>query len=328
MIDLICGVIISFTTFRGFKRGLILSLLSLLELVAGYLVAYFFHHIVGQLLIKLFSLQPIVAYPVAGLVCFVSGALMVGLVTRAARRHRRYQQRLGRSPMLLGRLAGAVLGAAYGAALAMVLVWILLLAYAAYPDKVPNPRNTVAGRLSAPLWARTVGRVARRVSGSGALSVAAEQLAKDPARATRDMQTVLAHRRVQALVRNPRQLKGLASSDPQQLARHPLVRSLSRDRKFVEAAQRLGLLDATAERPSPQQVRQQLAARLAPLSRSEMAISNDPEVRQLLNDPQLKGRLQRRELGALANDPQFNKLVEKVLAHMRRAGAGSTPAGE
>ncbi len=327
MIDLAASIVISLFAFRGWRRSFLLSALALLEIVAGYLAVYFFHKPMGLLLARLFSLQPLVAYPLGCLAAFVLGLVVVALVTSAVRRHRRRKERRGHEPWLLARLLGAALGAAYGAALCMIVVWGLLLFQAVMPDKAPDARSSRMGQIASPWLSKVAGAAAQRASGSEALSATASRVVKDPAGAAKDLKTVVSNRSVQKLVSSPARLEALARTKPEDVIKHPTIRSLARDRKFVAAARRLGLLEGVdGDKLSPGEIRRQLAGRMAPLSKALTSLADDKEVRKLLEDKEMMRKIQRQDIASLLNDPKFNRLAERVLEKMRAVRDAAPPA--
>ena len=322
IIDIVFSIVVSLFAFRGWRRGLLLTLLSMLELVVGYLTFYFFHKPMGALLAKLFSLQPLVAYPLGGVAAFGCGLVVVALLNGAIHRRRRQQRGGAAPPLLSGRLLGALLGAAYGLTLSLLVIWGLLMLQTVLPGKTPDVRSSAVGRLAAPWLSKAAGEATRRISGNDSLSATAVRLTEDPAAAARDLKTVLANRHLQSLVSNPRRLKQLASGDLEAMAKHPTLAGLARDRKFVGAARRLGLLEGQTSELTPTEIRRQLARRMAPLSRAVTSLAEDKEVQKLLADKQLTRLLLQRDLAALANDPKFNRLAEKVLQKLKQAGQG------
>lgn len=320
MIDLIFSIVVSLFAFRGWRLSLLLALLAILELVAGYVALYFFHKPLAALLGKLFTLQPLVAYPAGGLAAFLVGIIGVSLITHGVRRRRRQLQRRGHEPMFIARLAGALVGAAHGAALSLVVVFGLLLLQGVMPQKAPDARGSRIGQLATPWLGKLTGAVARRASDSEALSAAAARAAKDPAGAAKDLKAVVGNRSVKALMSNPRALKSLARADPESIAKHPSIRRLARDKKFVAAARRLGLLEAAAgEKLSAEEIRRQLGNRAAPLSRAVSSLARDTDVQELLKDRDLQRKLERQDIASLLNDPKFNQLAQKVLEKLRAA---------
>ena len=210
MIDLVFSIVVSLFAFRGWRLSLLLALLAILELVAGYVALYFFHEPMGALLGRLFSLQPLVSYPLGGLAAFLVGVVGVSLITHGVRRRRRHLQRKGYEPMFIARLGGALVGAAHGAALSMLVVFGLLLLQGVMPQKAPDARGSRVGQIAIPWLGKLTGAVAKRASDSDALAAAASRAAKDPASAAKDLKAVVGNRSVKRLMSNPRTLKSLA----------------------------------------------------------------------------------------------------------------------
>jgi uncharacterized membrane protein required for colicin V production len=315
MIDLGCLLLLGLSAFLGWRRGLLLTLLSIVGVVLSYLAAYWLHAPLGRTLGPALGLQPILAYPVGGLCAFAGTSIVIGIVSWILRRRRRRAG--GRGGLTrAGQVVGAVLGAAHGAALCLLLCWALLALQALSPTRAPDARGSVAGRITAPLWSRLAGRITASASGSPVLAGAAGRFAGDPLAATQNLSQVLTSDRVQSLLTDRRKLRQLARPGP--LA-DGVLRDLADDRDLLQAAQRAGVLQVPPEGLSPEDARRQLADRLAPLARAAESLRRDPEVRRLLKDRTLVQRIKDRDLLSLANDPGFNQLAARVLEHLKRA---------
>lgn len=315
--------VLGLLAYSGWRRGLLLMGLSMIGLATAYGSAYLLFRPVGRVMGDLLSLQPILAYPLGGMVVFLLVVLaffVAGrLVKRRLRRRRLKKIVEGRRSMRwVDRVGGALLGAAYGGVLVLLVAWALLLLRTLSPDTVPDVRDSLTGRLAAPLVERFAYAVAHHTSESPTLAAAASRFAASPMRSSEDLQALAQDERLQSLFGDPRSLRALADPSGRAAARDPTLRRLARDPAFVDRAGRLGLLEAdTADRLSPQEVQRQLAERLGPLARTVRDLSRDPEVRRLMKDPELTGRLERREMLTLANDPKFNRLAEIVLDRLR-----------
>jgi hypothetical protein len=315
MIDLGCLVLIALHGLLGWRRGLLLSLLALGGVAAGYVAAYLLYAPLGRALGPALGLQPLLAYPVGGLVAFVGTSLLLGIVRFVLRRRERSRNRAGR-------VAGALIGVAHGAAICLLVTWALLALQALAPGRAPDARGSIAGRIAAPLWSALARRVAGRASGSDAVAEAAGRFARDPLQSSNHLGAVLGHERVQQLLSDRRALRELArSGDAGAEARRATVRKLAADRELVQAAHRAGLLRVPADGLTAEEKERQLAQQLAPVARAIVTLRKDPEVRRLLADRELVERISRRDLLALANDPRFNQLAALVVEHVRRAQA-------
>jgi len=329
MVDLICALLVLLFGYLGWRRGFVLSVLPLLGLATGYLAAYLFYRPVGEVVGSLFDLQPLLAYPIGGVVAFVLAVLLfnlLGLMFRRWRRRRRLIKPRRRWVKIADRTGGLMLGSAYGGAFVLMAAWALLSLQAlmaeSHPDGFGPPiRETWVGRLALPFAEGVARKLAGGQTGDPTVARAAAGLARDPLRTSRDLAGVLSDKRVQRVLRDDRLMRQLAR-DPHGAANAPQLKALARDRDLVDRLKRLGLLQSAevGDLP-PREIANQLTKRLRPTARLVDQLSRDKEVQALLADPELMSRLEQRDLLALANDPKFNRLVEIITARMRTISA-------
>jgi len=322
LVDLIGLLVVTLMGWLGWRRGLLLSLLQIAGLAAGYLAAWTLYRPVGRVLGSLFSLQPLLSYPLGGVVAFVAGVSLFGVVGLVLRRRRR---RRAVTPGTLDRVGGAALGGAHGLALVLVLAWaaVTLQNVAAGAGHAPDVivRDGVVGRMALPLVV-ALARYAGAQTGSATMGEAAGSFARDPLRTTRGLSTLLTDARVQSVVQDRALVRRLVR-DPKRAARDPNLRALARDPQVVQSVRRLGLLPPGPDVLSDAEVLQ-LTASLGPMARTIGGLADNAEVQRLVQDPQLQRLLQRRDLMALANDPTFNRLAEIVVQATGAQSGGGT----
>jgi uncharacterized membrane protein required for colicin V production len=316
LIDFICVLLLSLWAYLGWRRGLLLSALSLASVLLSYLCAYLLYRPVGDVLARSFSLQPLLAYPLGGMTAFVIAVLLLSVLRAVIRRRRKRSVARGGPLLLAGRIGGAVVSIAYGAAFLLLVLGALLWLRASLPG-IPDVRSSVAGRVAAPLMAAFARGLAGGSQGSPTLVGVADRMARDPLRTTQSLGAVLDDRRVRKLASAVR----AGRARPEEKA----LRELAADPQFLRRAEEAGLIQRAEAGPlTPEQAQAQLAARLAPLRRALDAMARDPEVRRMLENPELSDRLRRRDMLALVNDPAFNKLAARVMEHLRGAGVAPT----
>ena len=291
MIDLLCLAVLGLQACLGWRRGLLLSALSLASLLGGYLGAFLLYRPLGHLLGRRLSLQPLLAYPLGGLAAFLLTALVLFVLGRVLRRRRslasqarragapgRPHSRRGAEPELWRRLSVSRRrrsGLAAGE-LSRLRARRALLAGGPQRGAPDGQAGPGAGQSSS--------------SAPPALAGVANRMARDPLRTAQSLGVVIDDPRLRALGGSP----GTAS---RARAEEGALRRLAADAEFLRRAEEAGLIQRAEAGPlAPEQAYVQLTARLAPLRRALDELARDPQVRKLLDDPALLERLRRRDL--------------------------------
>ncbi len=289
VVDLLAVVLVAGLAFRGWRWGVASTGLALAGLAVGYPAAYLLHRPVGDLLGRAFDWQPLVAYPLGGMLVLLTVMILAGVARLVLRRGR------DQPPVLPSRIGGAALGAAHGLFLVVLLAGALQMRSAVSPGL--DVASSFSCRMAVPFWQLATRVAVRDVSHSNALAATAARFVAEPARTTRGLEKVLADKRLHQL-----------ADDPGATGNSPWLVALANDPKFVEAARDAGFLDGAGKGTTAQ-----LAEGLAPLATALRSLSADPELQQLLADPELKAALEQRDVARLLNDPRFNRLAGLVL---------------
>ena len=80
MIDVIALTALALLGYLGWRRGTILTALSAGSLLAGYVGAFMLYKPMGRLLEGVFSVPPILAFPLGGMVAMVTVTLLLRLL--------------------------------------------------------------------------------------------------------------------------------------------------------------------------------------------------------------------------------------------------------
>jgi uncharacterized membrane protein required for colicin V production len=313
MLDLSCAGIIGLLAFFGWRRGFLLSALSLVGLALGYGLAYLCYLPLGNNLSRVFAVQPLLAYPVAGLLVFILVQIITAILGMILRKKRRALE-----PRSIARwadrLGGAMVGSVYGALLIVFIFWGLSLGQALAEVPALRPDHSWTGRLMAPWTERLTHLLVAQSSGNEAIASTAVRLSRDPAASMKHLHQVFEEPRVQALIGNPRLLLAIATDQRKVYAKFRVLQALTRDEAFMRKVVEASLLPASALELSPDERLELIVKQVAPLARVVVGMAQDPEVTRLLEDPELAEKLRERNLWALANDPKFNRLATRMLS--------------
>ena len=312
MIDIVALALVALLTYLGWRRGTILTALSGVSLLVGYLGAFLLYRPLGQLLRGAFSVPSILAFPLGGMVAVLAISLLLRIVAARLKVHRLKRLDKGWTPSTVDRTGGAMLGAVWATALVVFLAWAAIVVHG-MTGQGPNVENTLAGRLTSAVVGRAAYMVAKRFTGDEVLASTMSLAAVRPVEAAETVSRLLSDPRLRALFEDRALRAAIVRSDFASVTGHPAIRDLARDPRFLDAAERIRLVgDLSGDAPQSE-VTEQLVERIAPMVRTAETLSRDGDIQQILQNPRFLEKLQGGDIGTLATDPEFNRLAEKIV---------------
>lgn len=273
--------------FRGFWRSLAAIVSFLIAYTASMLFAMPLSKVLGGWL-DLGSLNEPVAWGISATLLFVVvgvvvrlGILMVGKVFPVGN-------------MIVNRTGGAILSGGYGAGIVVLLVWGASLLMDTWNGQVARSQQLdLAANGDAPkvvVWSRSVvgELVSWNARHSGASETAAEMagaFAKDPAKALKRMKEALITPEFKEVVSSEKLQGYVRDNDVEALKNSPEFTA------FV-AHPSVKQLQAVLLPSGADMSDEEVAEHMAELWHDVDAVKNDPEVKVLLDDPEVQAFLQ------------------------------------
>ena len=316
IIDLLSFAALALLGHLGWRRGTVLTALSAGAIAAGYLGALVLYRPFGYLIQGVFGAPMLLAFPLGSLAAFVIVSTIVRIVAARVAVGRTRRTDRGWTPSRVDRAGGAALGVAWGAAIVIVVGWGMV-AIRGLTGQGPDVERTVTGRVASRVVGAAVFSAVRGVTGNEILASTLALVAVRPQTAATSLNALFDDPRLRMLFENPSLRAALLRGDAGALVRHPSVQSLATDPEFLEAAYAVSLLDGDSNDTSARLVSEQLVQRLGPIVQTTQTLADDPEIQEALADPALQEKLAEMDLGALATDPAFNRLAEKILGSVR-----------
>lgn len=310
MFDIIALAITTGFAYLGWRRGTLLTALSGIGLVAGYVAAILFYRPIGVAISGTFGVGAIVGYPMGGLVALMATSIVVSLVARRIRGRQIALMEDGFHPTMVDRGGGAAIGWAWGGAIVILAAWGASVLYG-FTGFGLDVGNSVSGRLSSTIVERVVRAVARNATGDDFLASVVALAAVDPRSAAGSINTLKNDTRFQSLFREGALRDAITRSDVSSVARHPVIQNLLGDESFVGAATRLHLIEGfEAGAPTTAAV-EQLTERIGPLVRTAERLSNDENFQRILRESDIIERFQSGDVLDLMRDPDFEDLFSR-----------------
>ncbi len=316
MIDVIALAALALLGYLGWRRGTILTALSAGSLLAGYVGAFMLYKPMGRLLEGVFSVPPILAFPLGGIVAMVTITLLVRLLAGRLRARRLRRMDEGWTPSYPDRVGGAIIGMTWALGIVIFLSWAAIVLHG-LTGQGPDVERTLSGQLASAAVGKAVHVLAERITGDEVLASTMALVAVKPNEGAKSVSRLVGSPRLRSLFEDRDLRAAVRESDFSAVARQAGLLDLVRDRAFLEAAERVGLIEKVGVDAAAEQVAAQLVERIAPMVRTADDLSRNVDVRRILESPQFLERLQGGDLGALAIDRDFNRLVEEFLEAFR-----------
>lgn len=315
MADLVAAGVLALAGFFGWRKGTLLMLLGLAALGAGYVGAALLFRPVGNWIAATFPrVPPFIALPLGGALVMFAITGLIRLATLTVQRRRALMRQQGESPLLLDSAGGALVGAAQASVYVVLAAWALM-SLRAVTRQGPDISGTLTGRATAAVTKRLTYAVTSRITGDPFTATMMSVVATHPREGVQAVNTLLRNPHVRGLLENPQLRQALAHADVQALANNAAVKSLATDRSFLDAASQLGFAPG---QPGGQAMAQALATNVAPLARAVQELTSDDQVQRILNSPDFKRMIEQGDFRALASDPRFNQLANRLFESLRR----------
>ena len=323
MIDVIALTALALLGYLGWRRGTILTALSAGSLLAGYVGAFMLYRPMGRLLEGVFSVPPILAFPLGGMVAMVTVTLLLRLLAGRLRARRFRRIGKGWTPSYPDRVGGAAIGMTWALGVVIFLSWAAIV-FHGLTGRGPDVERTLSGQLASAAVGKAVHVLAKRFTGDEVLASTMALVAVKPSEGAKTVSRLVGSTQLRSLFENRDLRATVMRSDFAAVARQSGLLDLARDRTFLEAAERVGLIEQVGVDAAPEQIAVQLVERIAPMVRTADDLSKNLDVQRILQSPEFLERLHGGDLGTLATDRDFNRLAEEFLEAFRASrSAGS-----
>ncbi|WP_339067269.1 CvpA family protein [Teredinibacter turnerae] len=305
---------LGYSLWRGYQKGFWLTTVDLLAFVCAYIACVIWGANVNDML-GFNGLAMLLGY---GLV-YLLGVLCIGVLPGwLLRRVIKREHRMARSGAALGALTGVVSG------LAGVWVYQLLLAAMQLGGGVSAPLladSAAADRLLQNAAGNLMGSVSRAATASvetdPLTKAIAVQLAEKPAETLADVRALGRSAELEALLQSSRAQAAVEAADSDALAETKEFKAFVGHPAFAATrAQMLTDLPETAPggtMADGEQADSKLAASVAQLWRKADHLRHDPEVLDLMTDPEIRQMLDEKKLTELLMHPKGRLLVARVM---------------
>lgn len=308
---LVFGVLAAFA-WMGARRGAAAAAMGLVVLIGSYAAAIAFGGAYGPAVAIGLALPEWAGIPVAGTAAFAVAFVLLSLLGWVVKRAAEVPAGESRSPR--DRFLGAVFGALRGALVALLLsygvIWLDALRATGTAEVVPPIGSSTAAEVTE---AVVVAGVESALSESGPAARVVARVAGRPGASLAELQRVISSPHLDALQHDRLFWTHVEAGSVDAALNQGSFLQLSNDAAMRQQLAALGFVDeADAESPSAfRAAAREVLVEIGPRLRG---LRHDPELRELLADPQVVAMVQAGDTIGLMRHDRFRRLVAHIAA--------------
>ena len=312
-LDALALLLLGIFAGMGMLRGGLATGMGLLSIIVSYAAGVLCAAAFGPTLAGWVHLPEFLGLPIAGAAGFIASYILMSILSRflrdASERRRRNAPRSGRD-----RFAGGIFGCARGALIVLLLSWLAIwvdaLRETGALEGIPEIGDSHAASLTESV---VEAGVEAALADAGPAGHFAARVAARPGAAVSDIQALVDNPRLDALREDKLFWTYLeAGSIDAALNQYSFVRIIQDD-DFREKLKELGLVDASAA-SSPREFRKFCAETFRSVSPRLRTLRNDPELKELMANPDIVSMLESGNTLGLLSHSDFRRVVSRVAA--------------
>ncbi len=313
IVDLIALLIVLYYFSKGYRRGLLVSILSLIGLICAYISAYMFFEPAGQMILNQYDLPRLLALALGGFASFFIVYIFFGIIIRIIswRRRTRETSLIKTGSIYIDKLLGSISGTIFGLIMVAIILWGYNLAkFSQFGTSLPDINKSIAAQMSSSIIEKGTYLIADKSMDHEEMAKAISKSLSNPGEALEDMQDLMNSPLIKKLSDDKEFINAMLKGEVQKIKHNRTLNRALEDPVIINKAQDLGLL---ADDYNPMEMKEEIAEKLAKAGKEISKIQNDPKIRNLLNDNILKEKIERQNLTEMLQDNKFRELINRMV---------------
>ena len=318
-VDVMALIIMLLYISRGYRRGLIVSILSLAGLLAACASSYMFYKPAGRMIAERYDAPDYVTLALGAVMVFFCVLMLFSIITRIVswRMRVRAQSVEGATLTWIDKTLGSLLGAIIGLTIIVALLWGYQLAQFTKAGKfLPDISSSIAVETSSSIIEMGTYLLAGSSMSDKDMARALAKSVSNPKKTAKDMQILLQNPSAQKLINDAEFVDAMLAGNEKRVKRNRTLNRMLDDPEVIKKAQELGLV---SDKYEAAEMKNDVARKLAKIGGEIGKIRNDPKVQKILQEPEFAEKLQKGDFRDLANDERFGTLLNRVLGAFRNS---------
>ncbi len=311
--NLFAIILIALFFYRGYRRGVLVTAISVGGLILAYVFAYVTFKPIGLMIEHFFNVPRVGAYALGGLAAFLPLYLIFSVLSFMVNRRRKksIKEKGEDSVNPVDKWMGGVAGAAVGAVMAVLCIWVYNMAqFSPAGEKLPDLSQSAAGKASSAVIEKGSYAMAKKLIKDENASRALSAAVSDPARTASNLKEIVSDPKFKDLASDPAFQAAVETGDPEKIMRSDALRKVLEDEDLLERGRELGLVDSEDD---AEDLMRKAADGIARLGQGIEEIRQDPEVREMMNNPEILRKIETQDISGLMTDRGFHELVSRVM---------------
>jgi len=318
VVDVMALIIMLLYISRGYRRGLLVSILSLVGLLAAYVSAYMFYKPAGQLIAERYDAPDYVTLALGAVMVFFCVFMFFSIITRIVswRMRVRAQRMEGVTLTWIDKALGSLLGALIGITIIVALVWgYQLVQFTKAGEFMPDVNDSIAVKASSSVIEAVTYILAGNSMNDKDMARALARSVSNPGKAAEDMQALFENPSAKKLFNDANFVDAMLAGNEKKVRRNKSLKRMLDDPEVLKKAQSLGLI---SDKQTPSEIKEAVARKLSKIGGEIGKIRKDPKIQKLLEEPEFVEKLQKGDFRDLANDERFRTLLNRAMELLKK----------
>jgi len=306
-VDVIAFLLLAYNAFSGYKKGTLISLLSILSIISSYIASYYFGPVLGTFIQNKYEIINVISMTIGSIIVFIIVGIVFGFIINLIRRRQHKKQSEGNDLSLISRFTGAGISVFVSFIFISLLLWgYNLFKVGVVKNQIPSINNSFISDVTKPFVQNVSYFVLNSVIKDDEKSAQIAYLMANPEETAEVTKKIIKTEVFQNLYNSEDFYNSIKSGEEEQILANQEFQHFLNDEEIISYLEELGL-------ENDEDYKNILAKEFAKFGGKINDFENDPEVKENIESLRNEGLTKKENLMNLIKDKRFLKLLNKFL---------------